>query len=316
MLSVQQQKGASPFPVLQPPQGTVAVPHLMWGPFFMNATTRFVPWFFFPLLLAWIATAPVLAAGPESTLSGGRDNPAATPSETRGDYLAAAQKALTAWDFKTAGRLLEKAKQLPGDELPLRQLQKTFLKQRKKEAVRLFMLANYEQERGQSAQAMTYLTRARDVFPENRRIQKAWQQLHDRLEAIRKKKIARLLKRADRHIRQHRLIGPRGTNALRDYRQVLTLDPGNPAVKAGLERIVTTYLQLADLALQAKKPRKALQLLHRALIVHPHHPDAIQKQQEAAAQWLPEPPPKKRPQPTMESLPLKASETVSPPKLP
>ncbi|MEJ2337244.1 MAG: hypothetical protein P8Y26_16655, partial [Gemmatimonadales bacterium] len=65
----------------------------------------------------------------------------------------------------------------------------------------------------------------------------------------REKEIARLLSEADQDLRQGKIEGPEGDNAVSRYRAVLTLDPDNARARKGLDRIVDRFVALADEAL-------------------------------------------------------------------
>ncbi len=84
-----------------------------------------------------------------------------------------------------------------------------------------------------------------------------------------KSSIQLLLKLAAADIEQRRLTRPRGDNAQEKYQAVLRLDPDNELAKAGLNRIVDRYLEIAREALADGKRFRARQRLLRAESVLP-----------------------------------------------
>lgn len=67
----------------------------------------------------------------------------------------------------------------------------------------------------------------------------------------------------------NRLIVPEGNNAFERYQAVAVLEPGHPAVAAGLERIVEAYGVLIESALSSGQWDRARSLLEHAESVLP-----------------------------------------------
>ena len=76
--------------------------------------------------------------------------------------------------------------------------------------------------------------------------------------------IATLLQTAARDVKARRLSAPQGNNALARYREVLRLEPGNEAAKAGLKAIVAAYVILVDESVKAGKLDRATYFLAKA----------------------------------------------------
>lgn len=84
--------------------------------------------------------------------------------------------------------------------------------------------------------------------------------------------IATLLEEADRAVAQLRLTTPADDNALDRYLRVLALAPGHPEARAGIERIVEAYLDLALDATARGDADRARHYLDLAEQVGPGHP--------------------------------------------
>jgi serine/threonine protein kinase/tetratricopeptide (TPR) repeat protein len=103
------------------------------------------------------------------------------------------------------------------------------------------------------------------------------------------------LARAQTALAALRLTGPPRDNALEHYREVLKLEPASDSARAGIERIVTTYLRLATEARAEDDPEQATVYLERAARVLPSDPRiasalaALRKSAEAGAA-APQPP--------------------------
>lgn len=78
-----------------------------------------------------------------------------------------------------------------------------------------------------------------------------------------------LLRKADADIKANRLTLPTGNNALERYRMVLKLDPSNEVARKGLQRIVASYIKLAELRIKSRDWKKAASFLDRAEKVIP-----------------------------------------------
>ncbi len=98
--------------------------------------------------------------------------------------------------------------------------------------------------------------------------------------------VARLLAAADANLRARRLTSPAGNNAWDMYRKVLNLQPGNPQAIAGMEQVITSYMELFDEAMGQQEFDKASGYLNRINELHPDSPMLEQGQQrlEAARQ--------------------------------
>jgi len=80
----------------------------------------------------------------------------------------------------------------------------------------------------------------------------------------RQAEITSLLQAAARDVKARRLTSPEGNNALKRYRQVLRLEPGNDAARAGLKAIVEAYLVLVSESAEAGKLDRATHFLTKA----------------------------------------------------
>jgi type II secretory pathway predicted ATPase ExeA len=80
-------------------------------------------------------------------------------------------------------------------------------------------------------------------------------------------RIAGLLARGEEALGDDRLLFPEKRSAYRYYQQVLSLEPGNAAARAGLQRIVDRYIALATDAIQHKQPIQANRFIARGLRV-------------------------------------------------
>ena len=83
-------------------------------------------------------------------------------------------------------------------------------------------------------------------------------------------KIAELLAKGQRSLRQDRLLIPNNNNAYYYFRQVLKLEPGNNPAIYGLEQIVARYTTLATSALNKNDKKKAEQYITRGFRVSPN----------------------------------------------
>ena len=82
-----------------------------------------------------------------------------------------------------------------------------------------------------------------------------------------------LLAEADRALEELRLTTPADDNALDRYLRVLALTPGHPEARAGIERIVEAYLELALGATTRGDADRARHYLDLAEQIGPAHPD-------------------------------------------
>lgn len=132
-------------------------------------------------------------------------------------------------------------------------------------ASRYIALANAAVARRKLDKAEGYLAKAEGIAPANSelvnvraRIENAWATAEEG------KKIELLLAAAERDLQQGRLDSPKGKNAVEGYRAVLALDPDNQFARAGLDRVLSRYLALADGALDAQELEKAANYLANA----------------------------------------------------
>ncbi len=90
--------------------------------------------------------------------------------------------------------------------------------------------------------------------------------------------IDRLLAQAASDLSAHRLSLPAGNNALERYRQVLLIEPHNPAAARGIQSIVLTYLNMAYREMEASKLDPAGDYLRRAASIAPADRDVLRAQ--------------------------------------
>ncbi len=100
-------------------------------------------------------------------------------------------------------------------------------------------------------------------------------QAQRRQEEQRRRQIAALVTQAQDQAESGRLVEPAGDNALDSYRQVLDLDPGNPAAQAGLVELVDTLTQRARRQRQSGELDAALETLAQGLRVNPRDQDLL-----------------------------------------
>jgi|GEM_PF-5650709 len=84
-----------------------------------------------------------------------------------------------------------------------------------------------------------------------------------------KELIEKLLVRAERDMKAHRLTTPEGNNARDKYERILALDPGNQEAREGLEAIVRKYLWLAKESMDRRLWARAGRFIARAEKVLP-----------------------------------------------
>jgi tetratricopeptide (TPR) repeat protein len=87
--------------------------------------------------------------------------------------------------------------------------------------------------------------------------------------------IRSLLAEAEDDLQHDRLTSPKDNNAVQRYRAVLDRDPGNEAARAGLTRVVSRYVTLADGAMGAGKIAKAETYLAKAEAIAPATPELV-----------------------------------------
>jgi hypothetical protein len=74
-------------------------------------------------------------------------------------------------------------------------------------------------------------------------------------------RVADLLKQAERQLHEEKLLAPADDSALATYREILALDPANPAATIGLEAARTQLIQGFAVALKERDIPRARQLL-------------------------------------------------------
>ena len=114
-------------------------------------------------------------------------------------------------------------------------------------------------------EAGEYLAKAEGIAPASAEVAG----IRDRIETARattqdREKIRRLLADAENDLRQDRLTSPKGNNAVERYRAVLAFDSDNQAARAGLDRVVSRYIALADGAIAGQKLKQADDYLAKA----------------------------------------------------
>lgn len=92
-------------------------------------------------------------------------------------------------------------------------------------------------------------------------------------------RINQLLQAGNEALLDHRLTTPANDSAVYYYRKVLDLSPNHPDAEAGLQRIISTYIGLADQKWQRGQPSASRQYLDRASSVDPANPDLIAAKQ-------------------------------------
>ncbi|MGD2056743.1 MAG: hypothetical protein PVJ15_08045 [Gammaproteobacteria bacterium] len=91
----------------------------------------------------------------------------------------------------------------------------------------------------------------------------------------RERKLAALLDLGQQSLEKYRLLTPAGDNAYEYFQQVLALDPGNPAARDGLDRIVAGYVTLARRASERQDSRLTKLYISRGLSVQPDNPELL-----------------------------------------
>ena len=90
-----------------------------------------------------------------------------------------------------------------------------------------------------------------------------------RAEPATPEQVAELLAEAEKLMAEDKLTTPEGRSALSRYRTVLALDPDNAEAQAGIQRIVTTYLDWAGAAEERGDLARAAEYYGRALVADP-----------------------------------------------
>ncbi|ABK43960.1 protein of unknown function DUF323 [Magnetococcus marinus MC-1] len=134
--------------------------------------------------------------------------------------------------------------------------------------------------------AEIYLRRAAAILPQNAVVQQALnpepsaQNRHDSSRATVGEKnkahqwIPKLLEEAESLLAEDRLTRPQGRNALFRFRQVLELEPQNPAAQEGIQKVAARLLKLAE-AEVLTNPQRALEHLRNAHQLDPNNPAIV-----------------------------------------
>jgi hypothetical protein len=82
--------------------------------------------------------------------------------------------------------------------------------------------------------------------------------------AEKKEEIKALIAEGDRYFLEDKLTSPIGSNAFESYESVLVINADNKDAIAGLQKIVSRYLSLADLVIKKKESYKVAGLVENA----------------------------------------------------
>ena len=107
-----------------------------------------------------------------------------------------------------------------------------------------------------------------------------------RLQAEREAELARvetLLSQAQTHMDELRMTGPPGHNALELLREVMEIQPGNEQAQAGIDHIVSFYVDVAGKAARQGEPARAAGFLDRAAMASPSDARVAEARAELAA---------------------------------
>ena len=122
------------------------------------------------------------------------------------------------------------------------------------------------------------------------------------------RKLANLLRLADKDLRADRLTSPRGYNAWEKYKRVLELDADNEQALLGFEKITARYTELALKAASNQDFERANEHVEKAAVVTPDAPviAVIRRQIQEIRQSEPEesPPPETRLGATQQPAPI------------
>jgi len=94
--------------------------------------------------------------------------------------------------------------------------------------------------------------------------------------------VARLLAAADANLQARRPTSPADSNVWDMYRRVLELRPANPQAMAGMGRVITSYMELFDEAMEQDAFDEAADYLSRINELHPDSPMLERGQQRLA----------------------------------
>lgn len=154
-------------------------------------------------------------------------------------------------------------------------------------------LARESLESGDGPQSLDYAEAGLRVLPDQQGLKdlyaKAQVQIQEQArrqaqEAERRRQVARLIKRAERQFAASQLIKPVGDNAYESYREVLHLEPGNAAAKAGLSGILAEYRRLSQRSLEARQFDESYHYATDGLTVQGDDEQLLALRREAQAQ--------------------------------
>lgn len=94
----------------------------------------------------------------------------------------------------------------------------------------------------------------------------------------------RLLQQAQEYMASSRLVAPEGANAWRVYKKVLSMDAGNPAALAGMNRIGTVYEKAAEILLAEGRTAMGRRIVDRGLNAVPNHPGLLRLRDKLRSQ--------------------------------
>ena len=95
--------------------------------------------------------------------------------------------------------------------------------------------------------------------------------------------VARLLAAAEADLKARRLTSPAGNNAWDRYQQVLSLEPTNLDAIKGMERVIESYMELFDTAVEQEDFDKATGYLAKIRELHPDSPVLEEGERSLAA---------------------------------
>lgn len=131
-----------------------------------------------------------------------------------------------------------------------------------------------KQEEGRLEEGLALIAQGLAVEPENTGLLGLQDKIKEQLENRRiQREVAALLARAERRLEAAQLLDPPDDNAYSAYREVLRMEPGNAQAEAGLERIATRHLALAQQKWHDGDLRGGMTMAQRGLKVDPKHPE-------------------------------------------
>jgi len=94
-------------------------------------------------------------------------------------------------------------------------------------------------------------------------------------------RIRQLLADAQQQMNSRRITAPASGNALSTYQQILKLEPGHRAARAGIERIAAYYRNEAEQSLRRGRPDESLAYINRGLRATPQNSNLLNLRQKA-----------------------------------